>query len=205
VNEQLEQVKRMQIINVLERITTSSVTKKKACEDYGISVSTFDRAVAEDPELMGQFVLARRVLVQQRYEDIVAAEDQVIRSSLDAMLNSIEKIMEKAELENDPLVALSIYERALALADRVTALRKTTEIELGLIGGVEEEGKSKLLLGADLVPAIALRPGKQRVMQRETITQREIIMELSDPSQEKTQDDQQSRNPNIVDGSVLPD
>lgn len=155
MNSEIENLKNLQIISVIELIASSSMTKKAACEAQGVSISTFDRAVAESPQLVREFVLARKVLIQNRYDEYISTEDRIHKA-----------IFEK--LTDEKLKEMSV-EELLFILKEISSKREKTEIQLGLIGGPDSnQGAASKLLGADVLPPIGLRKGIARVSQRET-------------------------------------
>ncbi len=165
MEEITEQIKDLPIINALGYMA-SGLKKNAACDKAGISVSTFDRAIAQNKNLVIEFVNITRGKLQETYSEIVTARALVRQKALD-------------KLTEEYLNNLSVDE-LLMLDGTLGKLQGSVEQQLSFVGGPEtgsEPAKKVLDVDTSVIPAPTLRPAVQRVIQRDVTT--EIIFNQS--------------------------
>lgn len=161
----LAEVKKLNGMRVLELMGLQGFTKVAACEEAGISVSTFDRLMSDHKEMVREFVAIQYTALHKRYGLLAGSHQAVI----DAIIAKTTP-EELADLEIADLVKLE---------KEIRALVDVTESQLGLIGGPaeNEDAAEQVLKQNAVVQAPALRPGKTRVIQQERTT----VIEFDQP------------------------
>lgn len=154
MNDDLEMVKNLVFVAALEKIANGK-SKKDACEELNISVSTFDRALAEDNTLATQFVLINRKVVADRYTRIVETRAALIDDLLDEQTDA------------DKRAKLTVGEK-ISLEKYFREIQEITEKELGFLGGPAIDPKAAEHSLLTPPPTPVLRKVRGKISQRVT-------------------------------------
>lgn len=181
MNDELEQVKDLVNIAVLEHMANGK-TKKDACDLAGTSVSTFDRALAENPTLATEFVIKARQVVSDRYGRMVETRAALIDDILD----------EQADAEKRKKMTIS---EKIALERYFRELQELTEKELGFLGGpaIDPKAAEHSLLKPPPTPVLRKVRGK---ISQTTTTEFDLELESDSIPDNVTPED-------IVDGEII--
>jgi hypothetical protein len=121
----LSQVKKLPVVHALALIAGGS-TREKACKTAGISVSTFQRVLDDEPEVALGFIQEERAKIISLYSDITDARAKLV----------------KALIANVELEDLTIKDE-LALELRLRELQTNLETELSLLPKQQVPGQSE--------------------------------------------------------------
>jgi len=163
MDDDLKAVKNLVIVRALALISMGN-TKAKACELVDISVSTFDRALEEAPEIASEFVAHERTKIVSLYLDISSARELLVKGLI--------KQAKKPDIG---------IRDALAIEQRLKDIQATIELELSLVQGTKaitpilpgaETGAEKFL---DQMNGPALKHGKG--VFRQTVTTLELSID----------------------------
>lgn len=147
------EIKKIAVVDILSAISTG-VTKKEACHLAGISVTTFDRYLAEHKDMVPEFVTAMRQQVQARYSNIATTRMAI----LDKLITKVEL---RATSDDVSIEELFMLEKELG------RIQDTVEKQLGILDSVDRPAASAEAMLT--LPTVQLRPGTHRIVQR-TVT-----------------------------------
>jgi hypothetical protein len=157
MNDLLKNVKQLAIVRALAYISMGK-PKVKACALCGISVTTFDRALEDNPDLADDFVTLQKGEITAMYEDVTSTRRELIKRLL-AMASS-------PELE---------LREALSLEERLRMLQQSMEAELSL---TTETGLAKTSINNAAEDFLTKLKGPNLIRGRNVVRQTTVTLEL---------------------------
>lgn len=149
------------VMQVFEYMLANNVNRKEACDALHIGYSTMNRKLAENPDMLKEFLAKQRSVIELNLSQILMAQQEIMK-----------KLMEDASDEE-----LSMTER-ISLYNHLSMLQEKFARNLG-VETEQEKGAREWLKGA------RLQPGTAKVTKTETT---EIVIEVDGQTENIHQD-----------------